>query len=60
MGVIKQSPVYDEEQLRIFSEGISDLRHSGKWTSQDIVYLFESLLPEFQHLNLGKSLEEKM
>ncbi|QLE10507.1 UDP-N-acetylglucosamine 4,6-dehydratase [Pseudoalteromonas shioyasakiensis] len=60
VGVIKQSPVYDEEQLRIFSEGISDLRHSGKWTSQDIVYLFESLLPEFQHLNLGKSLEEKM
>lgn len=60
LGVIKQQASFDEAQLDAFATAVSDLRQSGRWTKAQLVTLFEQLLPEFAHLELGRSLEEKM
>lgn len=60
VGVIKNKPYFDDDQLDIFMNGIENLRKNGSWTKNDIVKLYFGLLPEFAHKETGKYLDNRM
>ncbi|MDA7726817.1 UDP-N-acetylglucosamine 4,6-dehydratase [Pseudomonadales bacterium] len=60
VGVIKNQPDFDENKLDHFMNGIETLREKGTWTKDDIVKLYFGLLPEFDHKETGKYLDQRM
>ena len=60
IGVISNSLDYDDELLDNFVNAISKYRQRNWWTNQELIELFESLVPEFNHKNTGKFLEQRM
>ena len=60
VGVIRNQPVFDEQKLEEFLNGIEALRTKGIWTKDDIVRLYFGLLPEFAHKETGKYLDQRM
>ena len=60
IGVIKNEPIYISDELDNFSEGLNDLRKRDNWTKRDLLNLYEILLPEFQHIETSKYLDQKM
>ncbi|MDF0706866.1 UDP-N-acetylglucosamine 4,6-dehydratase [Flagellimonas okinawensis] len=60
LGIIKNEPDYNEEKLNFFSEQIQKLKARKKWEKQEIVDLFNEMIPGFNHLETGKYLDNKM
>jgi len=60
LGVIKNEPIYEEEKLEYFLNKIDSYKKSLNWNKEEIVELFEYMLPEFKHIEKGKYLDEKM
>jgi FlaA1/EpsC-like NDP-sugar epimerase len=60
VGVIKNQPDFDEIKLDEFMDGIEVLRGKGTWTKDEIVKLYFGLLPEFEHKETGKYLDQRM
>ena len=60
IGVIKSEPVFDSKKLNYFISEIKKMKKTLNWTKEDIVKLFEYMLPEFKHEEKGKYLDEKM
>ncbi len=60
VGIIRNTPEYDDKQLDDFLAGIEDLRKKNIWNKQNIVELFFNLLPEFAHKETGKYLDQRM
>ncbi|MDB9810506.1 UDP-N-acetylglucosamine 4,6-dehydratase [Planktomarina temperata] len=60
IGVIKNQPDFDEMKLDNFMAGIEALRKKGIWNKGDIIKLYFDLLPEFDHKDTGKYLDQKM
>jgi FlaA1/EpsC-like NDP-sugar epimerase len=60
VGVIKNSLDYDNEQLEWFTDEIGKLKKQGYWSKADIVALFTTMVPEFDHQETGKYLDGKM
>lgn len=60
VGVIRNKACFDESKLNDFMEGIESLRRNKKWAKLDIVNLFCNLLPDFQHDDHGKYLDQRM
>ena len=60
LGIVKNSASASDQQLTNFLDGIADLRSSGVWTRFDIIALFKQILPDLDHQEKGKFLDEKM
>jgi FlaA1/EpsC-like NDP-sugar epimerase len=60
VGVIKNQPYFDEAKLGVFMDGIETLREKGTWSKDDIVKLYFELLPDFDHKETGKYLDQRM
>jgi len=60
LGVIKNEPEYDENQLNNFESNISKLKSSMKWNKKEIVGEFFKMIPEFDYYDNGKYLDGKM
>lgn len=60
LGVIKNELNFDNEKLETFSFKISSLKADLRWTKDNIVDLFHSMIPEFGHKETGKYLDAKM
>lgn len=60
VGVIRNQPDFDDEKLDNFIAGITELKAQGTWSKVQILSLFCDLLPEFQHYETGKYLDQKM
>lgn len=60
VGVIRNQPNFDKDKLDEFMEGIETLRKKASWTKDDIVKLYFILLPEFDHKETGKYLDQRM
>jgi len=60
LGVIKNEPIFDNEKLEYFLNKIDGYKKSLNWSKEEIVELFEYMLPEFQHIEKGKYLDGKM
>jgi FlaA1/EpsC-like NDP-sugar epimerase len=60
MGVIRNQPIYDSAKLDFFLENISELRNHAIWSKVDLVELFYNLIPDFEHKETGKYLDQRM
>jgi FlaA1/EpsC-like NDP-sugar epimerase len=60
VGIIKNKPEYDEQKLKTFTDTIHTLRQKGMWSRSELIELFNSMIPEFNHKETGKFLDGKM
>lgn len=60
IGVIKNDPVFDGGKLEHFVDTIGRLKANKQWCKQDLVDLFNHMLPEFRHLETHKYLDQRM
>ncbi|MGD8203030.1 UDP-N-acetylglucosamine 4,6-dehydratase [Pantoea sp. FN0305] len=60
MGVIKNDLFYDEEKLKVFEKEILKMQENKNWNKDDIVKLFNYMIPDFSHKETGKYLDSKM
>lgn len=60
IGVIRNKPEFNETKLDKFMNEIESLREKGIWNKEDIVKLYFSLIPDFDHKETGKYLDDKM
>ena len=60
IGVIKKESEFEESQLEMFMDGIETLRSQGVWKKEDIVKLYFDLLPDFDHKETGRYLDQRM
>lgn len=60
LGVIKNTPDYDENLLNLFSQSINNFKTKMSWNKSDIVELFFKLIPNFEYEDKGKYLDGKM
>jgi FlaA1/EpsC-like NDP-sugar epimerase len=60
IGIVKSKIDFNENVLEMFLDRVNEMKNSGKWKREEIVNLFQSILPEFIHLEKGKFLDSKM
>ena len=60
IGVIKNKLLFDDNALCYFEENVKKLFNQGSWTKNEILNLFQTILPDFKHLETGKYLDQKM
>jgi FlaA1/EpsC-like NDP-sugar epimerase len=60
IGVIKNDAEFDSTMLDDFEASIMSMRNGGTWTKEALVELFKKMIPEFQHKETGKYLDQKM
>lgn len=60
VGVIHNEAQFENRDLDSFISGVQDLVEDGNWIKADIVRLFTDLLPAFDHIETGKSLDQRM
>ena len=60
IGVIKNDPVFDNELLGYFEKSISGMKQRGRWSKEEIVDLFNAMIPDFGHKETGKYLDGRM
>ena len=60
LGIIKNSPEFDDEKLNYFENSINNLKSSLSWTKPQILEQFFNLIPEFSYKDVGKYLDGKM
>ena len=60
IGIIKNAPDFNNQPLELFLSEIYGMRVSGKWSKNDLLNLFNKLIPEFNHVENGKNLDGKM
>lgn len=60
IGIIKNEIKPDKNNLKFFKEEIDSLKKNGKWKKKDLLEIFKKTLPEFDHIETGKDLDQKM
>lgn len=59
-GIIKNEPNFDESKLEYFTGNINRMKEIQVWTKEEIVDLFNTMIPNFGHKETGKYLDSKM
>lgn len=60
LGIIKNEAVYDADKITMFQHEISEMRRTMCWNKEQIINLFNQMIPEFGHLETKKYLDSKM
>ncbi len=60
LGVIKNSPKYDEKLLNNFEKKLNEFKKNLSWSKEEIVKEFFMMIPDFGHKETGKYLDGKM
>jgi hypothetical protein len=60
MGMTKSASTSDGEQLERFSAKIGGICSTKEWTNHELVDLFNGIIPEFQHTERNKNLDDRM
>ncbi len=60
VGVIKNEAIFDNVLLSKFENDITRMKEGRTWSKLDLVNLFLELIPEFEHEEKGKYLDNKM
>jgi UDP-N-acetylglucosamine 4,6-dehydratase len=60
IGVIRNRPYEERQTLERFTAAIAAMRAKGTWDKQEMVALFKATLPEFEHFDTGKYLDDRM
>jgi FlaA1/EpsC-like NDP-sugar epimerase len=60
LGVIKNEPIYDQKKLDFFVTEISRMQKNKTWSREDLISLFNTMIPNFHHKETGKYLDNRM
>ncbi|WP_339764501.1 UDP-N-acetylglucosamine 4,6-dehydratase [uncultured Sulfitobacter sp.] len=60
IGVIKSAPIYDSGLLTVFEDEIAAMVARRNWSKEELVDLFNRMLPQFKHKETGRYLDGKM
>lgn len=60
LGIIKNELTFSTDKLNKFILTIENMRSRKQWNKQDIVKLFNEMIPNFNHMETGKYLDGKM
>lgn len=60
IGIVKNEAVFIEENLNMFEETIDSMKSCGQWSRSDLIALFNAMIPNFNHKETGKFLDNKM
>lgn len=60
VGIIKNQPAFDDENLNLFEEKITEFKTRQSWTKEQVMHLFNKMIPSFAHKETGKYLDSKM
>lgn len=60
LGVIKNALNEDTGKIQLFESTINNLKQNGAWDKEEIVELFNEMIPDFGHKETGKYLDAKM
>ena len=60
VGVIKNAPIFDDKKLKYFIGTIEAIRRQPTWDKSEIVALFNTMIPDFAHMETGKYLDGRM
>ena len=60
VGVIKNDAVFCEKLLNDFVDKVSEFKNTLHWSKNDLLKLFNQMLPDFAHKETGKYLDSKM
>jgi FlaA1/EpsC-like NDP-sugar epimerase len=60
VGVIKNAPERDDPRPGRFMAEIASIKARKSWTKEEIVALFQEMLPEFGHKEAHKNLDQRM
>ena len=60
VGVIKNAPTFDDKKLKYFIDTIEAIRRQPTWDKPEIVALFNTMIPDFAHMETGKYLDGRM
>ncbi|MCS4227922.1 UDP-N-acetylglucosamine 4,6-dehydratase [Sphingobacterium sp. BIGb0165] len=60
LGVIKNALDEDIDKINLFEDTINAMKNSGTWGKEEIVELFNQMIPDFGHKETGKYLDAKM
>ena len=60
IGIIKNDPLFDKTKLDDFKIKVNAMRSENNWTKDELLKLFQDLLPNFKHIDTGKYLDAKM
>ena len=60
IGIIKNNPGLKNVNFEVFKTEIQNLRNRGSWDKQEIVNIFNDILPNFNHIETGKYLDGRM
>ncbi len=60
LGIIENKPDFDEQKLNEFTNTIEKMKKNRKWSKVELVSLFNEMIPNFNHKETGKYLDNKM
>jgi len=60
VGIVKLSQNIDLQCLDAFEANLSEWRKSGSWDRQALIQILKDAVPEFQHVEKGKNLDQRM
>ena len=60
IGIIKNDAQFDSEKLSYFLRVIEEIKLSQRWSRNDLVELFHSVISNFGHKETGKFLDNRM
>ncbi|SED68175.1 Polysaccharide biosynthesis protein [Tenacibaculum sp. MAR_2010_89] len=60
LGIIKNVFKVENKKLDFFENKINELRKVKKWNKEQIIDLFNEMIPNFEHKETGKYLDSKM
>jgi FlaA1/EpsC-like NDP-sugar epimerase len=60
LGIIKNEAGFNDSKISHFKKTIQKYKEAKKWSKEDIVELFHSMIPDFGHKETGKYLDAKM
>lgn len=60
LGVIKNEAIFDQEMLDNFIRVIKEIANQDTWDKRLIIDLFNKMIPNFDHKETGKYLDERM
>ena len=60
LGVIKNQAIFDGKLLETFEREIAAMKGRGDWSKDELVALFNRMIPDFGHKETGKYLDGRM
>jgi hypothetical protein len=60
LGIIKNESKFDDKILDNFIIAIEEIRRKKTWNKSSIVKIFNEMIPNFDHRETGKYLDDKM